>query len=85
MVAPSCSPPVTGLAYVSIAYTLACVLYLVLVRWTNVGTPFHDSLWPEQIAIKKQSARKRAVIFWTSVALAVALLAVLRPLRALGR
>ena len=68
------------LAYATLTYALASVVYLIITSCANVGTPFTDSLWPEQLAIKKKSARTRAAIFWASAGASAAVLAIWRPL-----
>ena len=42
------------LAYGMLAYTFASVYYMIMTR--NVGTPFKDSLSPEQLQIKAEAA-----------------------------
>ena len=59
-----CSSPVLLFAGLGLAYVLASVIYLVATR--KMGTPFNDSLSPQQIELKKTSAHKRRTIFWIS-------------------
>lgn len=49
------------LAYASVIYTIACIYYIVRTR--DIGTPFNDSLSPEQKQIKENSAALRKNIF----------------------
>lgn len=51
---------------IAIAYFVACCFYLIATR--GLGTPFNDSLTPEQVQIKKESAAKRSKIFMASFA-----------------
>lgn len=76
-----CSRPVAALAYVALAYLMACLAYVAVVRCAGIGTPFRDSLTAEQLALKRESARARATIFWGGLGTAAAVLTVLRPLR----
>ena len=73
-----CSTPVTVLAYAALAYTLACVGYLLLTR--SYGTPFDDTLTDEQRAVKRASAQARAKAFWSSLVVSSLVLALWRPL-----
>ena len=77
-----CSVAVAGLAYVALTYMLACIAYLLVVRFGRVDSPFARSLSPAQQAIKRQSAATRARVFWACVAASVLLLVATRPLRA---
>lgn len=61
------------------------MLYLVLTACLRVGRPFADSLTPEQRHIKRKSAQVRGVVFGVSLAVLLATLAYLRPLRSLQR
>ena len=76
-----CSPAVAALAYVALAYLFTCIGYLAVVHCGGVGSPFNDSLTPEQREIKKRSAHTRSRIFWGALLVSVLVLAVLRPLR----
>lgn len=80
----SCSHAVLVLAYLSLAYAMASVGYMVLTRYAPAyrGTPFADTLTPEQRAILAASKRVRGQAFAVAGAAAVALLAVWRPLEA---
>ena len=46
-------------ANLSLVYLLSCVLYLIIVRASRMGTPFNDSLTDAQRRLKRQSARMR--------------------------
>lgn len=59
-----CSTTVLLLAGLGLSYVLASVVYLVATR--KMGTPFNDSLSPQQIQLKKTSAHKRRTVFWVS-------------------
>ena len=53
------------LAYLMIIYTYASVYYLINTR--NIGTPFKNSLTPEQLIIKKKAVLLRKTIFYRGV------------------
>ena len=72
----SCKVPIY-LAYVMAAYSLASLFYMISTR--NIGTPLRDSYSEEQLIIKKESAQERGRIFYTSVAVAVIILFVVKP------
>ena len=74
-----CSLIVGALAYFSLAYLIASVVYLVATRC--LGTPFRDSLSSSQIHIKKSSQRVRGLVFSGGLMVAILLLVALRPLR----
>jgi len=67
----------TWLAYAMAAYALASLYYAVRTR--TVGTPFNDSLSPQQLAIKEASSDLRRSIFFQGVLGAILLLAFLQP------
>lgn len=67
-----------ALAYVALAYALASVGYLGLTR--TYGTPFLDSLTPEQRRLKERSSRARASAFRWAMGLAVVVLLGWKPL-----
>lgn len=74
----ACGGGTKALAYVSMAYLLSCVLYLLLTR--RMGTPFSDTLTEEQKKVKNCSAKGRRSVFVASAAVACLLLLVWRPL-----
>ena len=74
-----CTVPIL-LAYLSAAYIIASVAYL-LFTW-NMGTPFKNSLTPEQRELKKNASRRRGTVFGVSFAAAIVILVVTRPFRA---
>ena len=49
------------LAYGMLVYVFASIFYLILTF--NLGTPFKDSLSPQQLIIKRKSANQRRNIF----------------------
>lgn len=65
------------LAYAMAVYCLACVYYMV--RSRSAGTPFNDSLTPEQQLIKEHSAGVRKFIFMEGVFLAGVYLLLMKP------
>ena len=70
-----------ALAYVAAAYILASMGYLAYTRLARTPTPLKDSLSEKQQALKKESARTRANIFFVSLLGAACLLAVTKPLK----
>lgn len=52
-----CSPATRLFASAALVYALASVGYLALTR--SMGTPFHDSLTPPQLAILAEAKAKR--------------------------
>ena len=67
------------LAYSMLAYIGACVGYLLLTR--DMGTPFMDSLTPEQRRIKEYSVDVRTCAFTKALGITILALILLRPLR----
>ena len=67
------------LAYAALTYVLASALYMLVTRC--MGTPFLDSLTPEQKAIKKASSRDRMRVFVSAAVLSAATLWAAAPLR----
>ncbi len=64
-------------AYLMGTYILASIYYLV--ASACIGTPFNESLTPEQQEIKRHATRKRTRIFVTGVVLGGAVLAIFQP------
>lgn len=64
-------------AYSMLTYVLASVYYLVATA--SIGTPFKNSLSPEQRAIQAEAAAVRRRIFFTGLAGAAVGLAIVRP------
>ena len=71
-----CPSAVRALARLSVGYLVACVAYLLLTR--RMGTPFADTLTPEQLKIKKDSSRARADVFAKSCVVGALVVYVLR-------
>ena len=65
------------LAYAMAVYCLASIYYFV--RSRSVGTPFADSLTPEQIEIKNYSASVRKTLFVEGIVLAALVLLFMKP------
>ena len=59
-----CSWPVLLFAILGFSYLLASFVYLIATR--KMGTPFNDSLSPQQIELKNNSVHKRRTVFWVS-------------------
>ncbi len=74
-----CTVPIL-LAYLSAAYIIASVAYIIF-TW-NMGTPFKNSLTPEQRELKKKAAGCRGTVFGISFVAAIVILVVTRPFRA---
>jgi hypothetical protein len=45
----------------------------------NIGTPFKDSLSPEQLQIKAEAASLRGSIFYQGIGLAIVLIFLIKP------
>lgn len=71
-----CKVPVV-LAYIMTVYTLASLYYLIMTH--DIGTPFKNTLTPEQLRIKKESARIRGYIFSKGVLLSAISMVILQP------
>lgn len=67
------------LAYIMAIYSAASVYYLL--RSRSVGTPFADSLTPEQRIIKTESARVRKSIFTEGLLLSIAFMLFTKPFK----
>ena len=65
------------LAYGMLVYTFASIYYIVMT--IKIGTPFKDSLTPEQLEIKKEAASLRGTIFYTGVGLAILMIFLCKP------
>jgi len=65
------------LAYAMLAYTFASIYYMVMTR--NIGTPFRDSLTPEQLQIKTDAASLRGSIFYKGIGLAAVVIYLYQP------
>ena len=72
-----CSSTTTLLASAALVYALASAAYLVLTR--SMGTPFHDSLLPSQLAILAEAKAKRRHAFEMALMVAVVAVAAWRP------
>lgn len=73
-----CPLHVSVLAYASLTHALACVVYLFLTR--HLGSPFKDSLTPEQRRIKRDAVRVRTQAYQTGLVASILVLALWRPL-----
>ena len=80
---PDCKMSVY-LANGMLVYLIGSIFYLVSTFVFNVGTPFKDSLTAEQQAIKKKSAKKRSLIFYGGIVLAIALIFITKPFKLCG-
>lgn len=75
-----CDTKVVVLAYLSMAYLCASLLYILLTMCGNVGTPFKDSLSEQQKQIEKEAKHVRGNIFLCSLIVSSVLLYATRPL-----
>lgn len=66
-----CTVPVV-LAYLMSAYIVASAGYLLFT--VRMGTPFKDSLSPQQREVKRKSAGRRGAVFGLSFAVALVVL-----------
>ena len=65
------------LAYGMLVYVFASIFYLILTF--NLGTPFKDSLSPQQLIIKRKSANQRRNIFYGGITLGIIILYITQP------
>lgn len=65
------------LAYGMLVYVFASIFYLILTF--NLGTPFKDSLTPQQLIIKQKSANQRRNIFYGGVSLGIFIIYLTQP------
>jgi hypothetical protein len=77
----TCSRPVAVLAYASLAYLCASLLYVLIVRCFGLGTPFKDTLTDAQRDVLSKSKRDRGTAFAIGAATSIILLIAVRPLR----
>ena len=76
-----CSRIVGYLAYASMGYLIATVVYMIATRCFGHRTPFKDSLSEAQLRTLAASKRDRSRSFLIGVAVAVVILVTMRPLR----
>ena len=67
------------LAYAMSIYTIASIYYLIRTR--SIGTPFKDSLTPEQLKIKQEAVSNRTRMFYYGVFGGIVLMVIWRPFR----
>ena len=67
------------LAYAMLAYTFASIYYMVMT--INIGTPFRDSLTPEQLQIKADAASLRGSIFYQGIGLITVAIYLYQPFK----
>ena len=67
------------LAYFMAAYLMASIMYLILT--SSIGTPFKDSLTPQQLEIKRSSSRARSRIFLLSMIVSAIILIIAQPFK----
>ena len=72
----NCQIPV-ALAYFLTIYTIASIVYLIGTH--SLGTPFKDSLTPEQLKIKQEAVSNRTRMFYYGVFGGIVLMVIWRP------
>ena len=65
------------LAYGMLLYSISSIYYII--NTINIGTPFKDSLTPEQIEIKNKSSKIRGTIFNHGLILAFCIIILFKP------
>ena len=65
-------------SFVVLTYSLACILYLLIVCVYRVPSPFADSLTNEQRELKRQSAKTRMCVFISALTLTIILVCCLK-------
>ena len=74
-----CSPVTVGFAYLALGYLITSVVYLLWTALAAWGTPFLDSLTPEQRVVLESSKAQRRAAFLVGTLVATVVLCVLRP------
>jgi hypothetical protein len=74
----SCRVP-AYISYITISHFVASVVYIVVTKAFNYGTPFNDSLTPTQLEIKKTSSRKRGLTFGVAFVVCLVFLFMFQP------
>ncbi len=72
-----CPPTTMFLSNFAIVYLFACLYYMIQTR--NLGTPFMDSLTPQQKAIKARSVKARKEVFLSGISIGVVIILLWRP------
>lgn len=80
----TCSRLTMGFAQLALGYLIASLFYLLWTRLSSMGTPFSDTLTPEQRAILEASKAQRRTVFLVGVLVAAATLCALRPFATAG-
>lgn len=70
---------VETMANLALVYIFSSLFYLMMTR--NAGTPLADSFTPEQLELKKGSAKYRRAVFWQASVLSVVLVLLWRPFK----
>ena len=65
------------LAYGMLAYTIASIYYTFMTM--HIGTPFKNSLTPEQLKIKAEAAYTRGNIFYQGIVVGIILIFIFKP------
>ena len=65
------------LAYGMLTYTIASIYYTFMTM--HIGTPFKNSLTPEQLKIKAEAAHTRGNIFYQGIVVGIVLIFIFKP------
>lgn len=76
-VCDGCAPATLTFARASMVYLIACVVYWLASRC--MGTPFGDSLSPEQKELKRESAAARGKLFVAGLVTGVLVIVAWKP------
>ena len=60
-------------------YVFACIYYMIQTR--NFGTPFYNSLTPQQRIIKKSAVKSRKKVFIDGMVVGIVLLLLWKPFK----
>jgi len=66
-------------SYLMIIYTISSIYYLIMTKYKNIGTPFNDSLSPEQKLIKQEAVKVRKNIFIQGIIVGMIYCFICRP------
>ena len=69
------------LSYLMLIYTISSIYYILFTKYSNIGTPFKNSLTQEQLIIKKKSASKRYNIFYQGLLIGIIISILFEPFR----
>jgi hypothetical protein len=67
----------TWLAYLMFVYLASSIYYYIITR--SMGTPFNDSLTPEQLKLKDSSSQNRMSVFIQGLLVGVVIIYFVKP------